>query len=97
MSGSLDLSVRTGLSSQTMMENLGNLLELSHDPHFRDLPASSPREPRAGNPPPPVNADLDISRISNRLLVMGRCWNHRTDREAHRNSIDDLARFLNFK
>lgn len=38
---------------------------------------------------------LDITRISDRLLVIGRCWNYRTDQEACRNNIEEVACFLN--
>lgn len=39
--------------------------------------------------------NLDLTRISDRILVMGRCWMYRTDREACRNNIEEVACFLN--
>jgi hypothetical protein len=39
--------------------------------------------------------NLDITRISNRILVMGRCWTYRTDKAACRNNVEEIACFLN--
>lgn len=39
--------------------------------------------------------NLDITRISDRILVMGRCWTYRTDKAACRNNIEEIACFLN--
>lgn len=100
MKAPLDLTVRTGLSSQTM-ENLQNLLEISHEPCFRDMSAyhSHPdnKNTSGSSSSQVATLDLDITRVSNRLLVMGRCWTHRTDKDSHRNNIDDLALFLNVR
>ena len=38
---------------------------------------------------------LDVTRVSDRLLVMGRAWSHRTDKESHRNNVNELATVLN--
>lgn len=88
-----ELSSRTGFSQSNPKLNLPNLLELTPDTFFQDTPI-----PAQGNLSPTLlNIELDITRISNRILVMGRCWPHRTDKEAHRNNIDELCLFLNSK
>ncbi|KAI8912402.1 hypothetical protein BC831DRAFT_517331 [Entophlyctis helioformis] len=55
-------------------------------------------------PPPPLPADpnflrivrrLDIRRITNRVMAAGLPWKQRSDQRLHRNSIADLALFLN--
>lgn len=41
--------------------------------------------------------NLDITRITNRLIVCGLPWRQRTERGSRRNNVDDLATFLNFR
>lgn len=41
-----------------------------------------------------LKLELDITRISNRILVMGRAWHHRTLQSSHCNNIDELGIFL---
>ena len=41
--------------------------------------------------------DLDVTRITNRLVACGLPWRQRTERGSRRNNVEDLARFLNFR
>lgn len=71
-------------------DNLENLLELTPDAYYKDAVVAKVEVPTAI-----AKMDLDITRISNRLLVMSRCWTHRSDKDSHRNNIDELSLFLN--
>ncbi|KAJ3289123.1 hypothetical protein HK104_007721, partial [Borealophlyctis nickersoniae] len=55
-----------------------------------------PQAPRDGPLRELVNT-LDITRITNRVIAMGLCWRHRTEKKSHRNNVDDIARFLNMR
>lgn len=82
---------------------LQDLLELSPDPFFPEKDQGKKLGFLKLNDPSKSNVvlekltrmNLDLTRISNRVLVMGRCWAYRTDREAHRNNLDEIACFLN--
>lgn len=39
--------------------------------------------------------ELDITRITNRIIVMGLPWRSRSEKKSHRNNVEDLSRFLN--
>lgn len=101
MSDSLDKAGSAGIFLANEGEGLANLLELSPDPLFKEglQPGGKPAMATPGNLSPALatltRLDLDITRISNRLLVMGRTWTHGTDRSSHRNNIGELAQFLN--
>lgn len=84
-----------------------NLLDCSPDPFFPERDHAPPKKlaflkvtepPRQDSnnlPEKMAKLNLDLTRISNRILVMGRCWNYRTDREANRNNLEESACFLN--
>lgn len=85
-------------------QQLQDLLELSHDPYFPDQGPSKKIQSflKITDPSKPdlileklTKLNLDLTRVSSRILVMGRCWNYRTDREACRNNVDEAACFLN--
>lgn len=80
-------------------EHLNDLLELSDDPYFPPLEPSSPKgghkESREALSPTIKKIDLDMTRVSNRLLVSSRFWDHKTDKEGHRNNTHETATFLN--
>ncbi len=44
-----------------------------------------------------IAKDLDISRITPRLLACGQMWKQRNERLSNRNNIDDIARFLHHR
>lgn len=92
MAGSIDRLTASGFRGMAEIEDL---LEWKADVLFGETADSNIRlTPVLAQL---VKFDLDISRISNRLLVMGRCWSRRTDKAAHRNNIDDLSTLLNTK
>lgn len=100
MSGSLDKAGGTGIF--LTHGGLENLLELTPDPLFKEglQTAGKKSGTTASECLSPTLAgltklDLDITRISNRLLVMGRTWTHGTDKASHRNNIGELSQFLN--
>lgn len=99
MSGSLDKAGGTGIL--LTHGGLENLLELTSDPLFKEGPQAGKRSgaTASGNLSPTLatlkKLDLDITRISDRLLVMGRTWTHGTDKASHRNNISELSQFLN--
>lgn len=84
------------------------VLELSADPLFPDRPSGPSKklsflktaDSTSGSKEKDVvkekllKMNLDLTRVSNRLLVMGRCWAYRTDREGCRNNADEVACFL---
>ncbi|KAJ3414886.1 hypothetical protein HDV05_005950 [Chytridiales sp. JEL 0842] len=41
-----------------------------------------------------VASSLDVTRVTNRVLACGLPWDKATDKRAHRNNVNDLARFL---
>lgn len=85
-------------------QQLQDLLELTPDPYFPDHGPTKKIQSflKISDSSKPdlvleklTKLNLDLTRISNRILVMGRCWNYRTDREACRNNIEEAACFLN--
>lgn len=38
--------------------------------------------------------DLDITRISDRIIVISQCWRHRTEKKSFRNNVHEMAIFL---
>jgi hypothetical protein len=38
--------------------------------------------------------ELDITRITDRILAMGMCWKNRTERKSCRNNTDEAAHYL---
>lgn len=38
---------------------------------------------------------LDLTRLTEKFMLMGLPWKHRTEKRSHRNNINDLAQLLN--
>lgn len=59
----------------------------------RDIPPPLPSDPEFSK----ISRELDITRITNRLIVSGLPWKNRSEIGSNRNSIEDLSRFLNVR
>ena len=44
-----------------------------------------------------LDNELDVTRITDRLLAIGMIWKRRSERKSCRNNLDDLAKLLNGK
>lgn len=93
-SSSTELSLMSGaIVGPGIDPHFTNLLDISPD-HFYSI-ATTNTSSKSHVPKIVHSLDLDITRISDRIIVMGRCWNHRTDKATFRNNINEIALFLN--
>lgn len=69
-----------------------SVLNLTQDEDYRDEGSTKNRRRSKSR----LN-DLDINRISDRLIVSGMFWNNRTERMSFRNNIEQAAEFLKQK
>lgn len=85
-------------------EIFSNVMDLNEDPYFwRETPHPRKKYDRlpanaksSAEPPVAVTKlDLDMSRISNRIIAMGMWWKLRTEKMSHRNNVEEVAMFLN--
>ena len=74
------------------------LLTLTYDPYYRqeyDFHDSIESQARSQIVPPDIQAlDLDITKISDRLIAMGQPWRYRTEKLSRKNNIEDVSHFL---
>ena len=57
-------------------------------------PLQTPRRRQAPRTPPRSAYDLDVTAILPQLYCMGQPWMHRTNKEGHKNNIDEVVAFL---
>ena len=98
--GASNRTTFVGSAAQSMLRLL------DHDEFYRTDtdPAALTNQRRKSGSNLPVSPkfrkivnDLDVTRITNRLVACGLPWRQRTERGSRRNNVEDLARFLNFR
>jgi hypothetical protein len=71
------------------MAPMSNLAVISGD--HRRSPPPLPADPTFRR----IVQDLDMTRLTDRILVMGSVWKQRTEKGSRRNNLNDVGRFLN--
>ena len=92
-------------SSSAAAGSSGNTGESSNKPN-KKLPANSSTTPSKSTSVSKrrqeedqelddVMHNLDVTRLSSRLLLMGMLWKHRSEKRSHRINVDELSKVLN--